>query len=77
MIVINSDNLEVTGKKLNDKIYYRHTGYPGGIKQSTLEEKLVKDSRDVIIKAVRGMIPVNKLRDGRLARLKVYTGSET
>jgi large subunit ribosomal protein L13 len=76
VIVINSDKLKVTGKKLDDKIYYHHTGYPGGIKQATLTEKLEKDSRDVVIKAVRGMISANKLRPDRLARLKVYTGSE-
>lgn len=76
VIVINSDQLQVTGKKRDDKIYYHHTGFPGGIKQATLTEKLEKDSRDVVIKAVRGMISANKLRPGRLARLKVYTGSE-
>ena len=76
VIVINSDQLQVTGKKRDDKIYYHHTGYPGGIKQATLTEKLEKDSRVVVIKAVRGMISANKLRPGRLARLKVYTGSE-
>lgn len=72
VIVINSDKLKVTGKKLDDKVYYRHTGFPGGIKQETLSEKMEKDSTDVIKKAVRGMIPVNKLRDARLARLKIY-----
>lgn len=76
VIVINSDQLKVTGKKATDKIYYRHTGFPGGIKQATLTEKLEKDSRDVVIKAVRGMIPANKLRADRLARLKVYTDGE-
>jgi large subunit ribosomal protein L13 len=76
VIVINSDQLQVTGKKRDDKIYYHHTGFPGGIKQATLTEKLDKDSRDVVVKAVRGMISANKLRPGRLARLKVYTGSE-
>lgn len=76
VIVINTDNLVVTGKKLTDKIYYRHTGYPGGIKDATLAEKMAKDSTDVIYKAVRGMLPVNKLRDERLKRLKIYTGTE-
>lgn len=76
VVVINSDQLIVTGKKTTDKIYYRHTGFPGGIKQKTLNEKLDEDSSDVIIKAVRGMIPVNKLRAGRLARLKVYANAE-
>lgn len=74
VIVINADKLRVTGDKLEKKTYYRHTGYPGGIKQASLQEKMDKDSTDVIVHAVRGMIPTNKLRDGRLARLKVYAG---
>ncbi len=76
VIVINADNLVVTGKKLTDKTYFRHTGYPGGIKEATLEEKMAKDSTDVVHKAVRGMLPVNKLRDERLKRLKIYAGAE-
>lgn len=76
VIVINADNLVVTGSKKDNKIYYHHTGFPGGIKQATLSEKMEKDSTEVIVKAIRGMLPVNKLRDGRLARLKVYAGAE-
>ncbi len=76
IIVINSDNLVVTGDKLNKKMYYHHSHYPGGLKEATLQEKLDKDSTEVIVKAVRGMLPVNKLRDARLARLKVYAGTE-
>lgn len=76
VIVINSDKLKVTGKKVDDKKYYRHTGYPGGIKESSLKEELDKDSAAVIVKSVRGMLPVNKLRANRLMRLKVYTGAE-
>lgn len=76
VIVINSDQLKVTGDKVNKKVYYRHTGFPGGIKDETLGKKLEKDSTEVIVKAVRGMLPVNKLRDERLKRLKVHTGSE-
>lgn len=72
VIVINSDKIQVTGSKLQKKIYYRHTGFPGGIKQRTLEERMSKDSTEVITSAVRGMISANKLRPGRLARLKVY-----
>lgn len=72
VIVINSDKLLVTGDKVNKKVYYRHSGFPGGIKEATLAEKLDKDSTKVIIKAVRGMLPDNKLRDERLKRLKVY-----
>jgi large subunit ribosomal protein L13 len=73
VIVINSENLVVTGDKSNKKIYYQHSGFPGGIKDATLSEKMTKDSRQVIVKAVRGMLPDNKLRAERLKRLKVYT----
>lgn len=76
VIVINTDSLRVTGDKITKKIYYRHTGFPGGIKDETLGKKLENDSTAVIVKAVRGMIPANKLRPDRLARLKVYAGSE-
>lgn len=76
VIVINSDQLKVTGNKLQNKMYYHHSHYPGGLKEATLQEKMDKDSTEVIIKAVRGMLPVNKLRAGRLARLKVYAGSD-
>lgn len=76
VVVINADKLVVTGDKKAKKTYYRHTGFPGGIKDETLQEKLDKDSTQVIVKAVRGMMPANKLRDGRLARLKVYAGTK-
>ena len=72
VVIVNSDKLVVTGDKLNKKMYYHHSHYPGGLKEATLQEKMDKDSTEVIIKAVRGMLPVNKLRDGRLMRLKVY-----
>jgi large subunit ribosomal protein L13 len=76
VVVIHAKNLVVTGKKLTDKKYYRHTHYPGGLKEASLEEKLAKNPSEVIVHAVRGMLPVNKLRDSRLARLKVYAGAE-
>jgi large subunit ribosomal protein L13 len=76
VIVVNSDNLIVTGNKLEDKMYYHHSHYPGGLKETQLKDKLSKDSTEVIFKAVRGMLPVNKLRDGRLLRLKIYPGAE-
>jgi len=76
VIVINSDQLVVTGNKLHDKMYYHHSHYPGGLTETKLSDKIAKDSTTVIQKAVRGMLPSNKLRDGRLQRLKVYTGSE-
>lgn len=76
VIVINTDNLVVTGNKMEDKMYYRHSGFPGGLKEAQLKDKMAKDSTEVIFKSVRGMLPVNKLRDGRLARLKLYAGTE-
>lgn len=76
VIIINADKLVVTGKKLDQKIYYRHSQYPGGLTETTLKDKLATDSPSVIIHAVRGMLPVNKLRAARLQRLKVYSGPE-
>ena len=76
VIVVNADKLVVTGDKLEKKKYYRHSGYPGGLKEATLEEVIAKDSTRAVEHAIRGMLPVNKLRKDRLARLKVYTGAE-
>jgi len=73
VIVINAANFVVTGKKMTDKKYYRHSGFPGGIKEASLEEK---SPESVITAAVRGMIPANKLRTDRLARLKVYADDQ-
>lgn len=76
VVVLNSDQLKVTGNKLQAKSYYRHSGFPGAIKQRSLAEQMKLDSTKVIEHAIRGMLPDNKLRPGRLARLKIYTGSE-
>jgi large subunit ribosomal protein L13 len=76
VIVINADKLVVTGDKLEKKIYYRHTKYPGGLKETKLKDQMEKDSTAVITSSVRGMLPVNKLRQDRLARLKVYSSEE-
>jgi large subunit ribosomal protein L13 len=76
VVVINSDKLVVTGNKMEDKMYYRHSHYPGGLTETQLKDKMAKDSTEVIFHAVRGMLPVNKLRDARLLRLKIYKGSE-
>lgn len=76
VIVVNTDNLVVTGDKLEKKMYYRHSGYPGGIKQTALKDVMAQDSTKAIYAAVRGMLPVNKLRDDRLKRLKIYAGAE-
>ncbi len=76
VIVINARNLVVTGDKLNQKTYYRHSGYIGSLKEQSLGDKLEKDPTDVIFLAIRGMLPVNKLRDDRLKRLKIYADAE-
>lgn len=76
VVVTNADNIMVTGDKKQKKVYYRHTGFPGGLKERTLQEQLDRDATAVIFKAVRGMLPVNKLRDARLERLKIFAGTE-
>lgn len=76
VIVINADKLVVSANKLQTKVYWRYSGFPGGIKKRTLAESQEVDPTHAITHAVRGMLPVNKLRDGRLARLKVYSGSD-
>ncbi len=76
VVVINAEKVKVTGGKEEKKIYYRHTGYPGGLKERTYEELLSKKPQDIIRKAVRGMLPKNKLRRQMFKKLKVYTGSE-
>lgn len=76
VVVTNASKLVVTGNKLEDKKYYHHTGFPGGIKERTLAEQLDRDPTKIIYDAVRGMLPKNKLIDGRIKRLKVYAGEE-
>ena len=76
VVVINAKNVVVTGDKMVQKEYYRHSGYPGGIKELKLEEVLEKDPSRVINEAVKGMLPKNKLAADRLARLRVFAGSE-
>lgn len=72
VVVINAKNVAFTGQKEKQKNYYRHSGYPGGFRSTTLAEQMIKDPREVIKHAVAGMLPKNKLRDRRLARLKIY-----
>ena len=76
VVVINAAKVVVTGNKMTQKIYYRHSGYPGGLTELKLEEVLEKDPRMVIQKAVKGMLPKNKLAADRLKRLKVFPGAE-
>lgn len=76
VIVVNAAALAVTGKKLDDKIYYRHSGYPSGLKETKLKDQMIKDPSIPVYKSVRGMLPVNKLRPERLKRLKIYPNEQ-
>lgn len=76
VVVINAERIRVTGKKMEDKIYYHHTGYPGGIKAITLRQQLDKYPDRVIRSAVWGMLPHNKFGRAIVKRLKIYAGSE-
>jgi large subunit ribosomal protein L13 len=76
VIVINADKIKVTGEKLDQKKYYSHTGYPGGIKEISLRELMKKKPEEVIKKAVWGMIPKNKLGRATYKKLKVYSGPD-
>jgi len=76
VVVVNADKIHVTGKKLDEKMYRRHSGYPGGLKERPLREELRRRPTEVIRKAVRGMLPKNRLARAQLTKLKVYAGPE-
>jgi large subunit ribosomal protein L13 len=76
VIVVNAEKIHVTGHKLDKKIYYRHSGYPGGLKEITLRNLLQKHPTRVIEHAVRGMLPKNRLGRRMFRKLKVYTGPD-
>ena len=76
VVVVNAEKIAVTGKKLTDKKYYRHSGYPGGLKTRSLEEMLAKKPTEVLRKAVERMLPKNKLGSQMIGRLKIYVGNE-
>ena len=76
VVVINAKNLVVTGEKMTQKKYYRHSGFPGGLTELKLEEVIEKDPSVAIREAVKGMLPKNKLSADRLARLRVFEGAE-
>jgi len=75
IIVINANHIKVSGNKMEGKIYYRHTGYPGGLRQRTFKEQLKKDSTKLIMDAVKGMLPKTKLAAKCLKNVKVYPES--
>jgi large subunit ribosomal protein L13 len=76
VVVVNAEKIHVTGKKLDEKMYRRHSGYPGGLKERSLREELQRRPTEVLRKAVRGMLPKNRLARAQLLKLKVYAGPE-
>ena len=74
IVIINAEKVKVTGNKDIQKKYYRHSGYPGGLKSSTFSEIIEKNPEDIILKAVKGMLPKNKLSNSMISKLKVYKG---
>lgn len=76
VVVVNAEKVHVTGKKREDKIYWRHSGFPGGIKSRSLNEMLERQPDEVIRKAVKGMLPRNRLARRQLTKLKVYAGPD-
>ena len=76
VVIVNAEKIHVTGRKLDQKIYYRYTGYPGGLKEITLRNLLQKHPTRVIEHAVRGMLPKNRLGRRMFKKLKVYAGPD-
>jgi large subunit ribosomal protein L13 len=76
VVVVNAEKVRVTGNKLDQKRYYRHSGYPGGLRSRTLREQLERRPTEVIRKAVKGMLPRNRLARQQINKLKIYAGPE-
>ena len=76
VIVVNAEKIHVTGNKLDQKRYYRHSGYPGGLRSRTLREQLGRRPEEVLRKAVKGMLPRNRLARQQINKLKIYAGPE-
>jgi large subunit ribosomal protein L13 len=76
VIVVNAEKIQVTGNKLDQKRYYRHSGYPGGIRSRTLREQLERRPTEVLRVAVKGMLPKNRLARQQITKLKIYAGPE-
>jgi large subunit ribosomal protein L13 len=76
VVVLNTDQIQVSGNKATDKRYFRYTGFIGGIKNRTFSEQMARDSRQIIFKAVKGMLPKNNLARKQLKKLKVFSGAE-
>jgi len=76
VVVVNAEKVGVTGKKLDDKMYYRHSGYPGGLRSRSLREELARRPTEVLRHAVKGMLPRNRLGRAQIRKLKIYAGPE-
>jgi len=76
VIVVNAERVKLTGRKLTDKVYFRHSGYPGGIRQETAQERLAKYPDRIVRAAVWGMLPKNRMGRKLLRKLKIYAGPE-
>lgn len=76
VVVTNIEKINVTGKKLTDKVYYNHSGFPGGLRERRLEEILAKNPKEALMLAVRRMLPKNKLGRQQLTRLRIFVGAE-
>jgi large subunit ribosomal protein L13 len=76
VVVVNAEKIAVTGKKLDDKLYYRHSGYPGGLRSRPLRDELDRRPTEVIRHAVKGMLPRNRLGRAQIRKLKVYAGPD-
>jgi large subunit ribosomal protein L13 len=76
VIVVNADKIQVTGNKLDQKRYYRHSGYPGGLRSRTLREQLERRPTEVLRVAVKGMLPKNRLARQQITKLKIYAGPD-
>jgi len=74
VVVVNAEKIAVTGNKIKDKLYHRHSGYPGGLKTRNLGEMLQRRPTEVVRRAVKGMLPKNRLAARQLAKLKIYAG---
>jgi large subunit ribosomal protein L13 len=76
VVVVNAEKISVTGNKLDQKRYYRHSGYPGGLRSRTLRDQLERRPTEVLRRAVKGMLPKNRLASRQLTKLKIYAGPE-
>jgi large subunit ribosomal protein L13 len=74
VVVVNAEKIAVTGNKLDQKVYYKHSGFPGGLRERTLREQLGRRPTEVLRKAVKGMLPRNRLSRAQLTKLKIYAG---